>query len=113
MEAFSKEIRELKPGAILVRVAGALDAGTSIQLEMDLAPHLSRPGTRDVVMEVPDLTFVSSSGLRVFMIIIKSIAPRQGRLFMVGAGPQVVGMIRMAGMGKMFQFRDTIQECEL
>lgn len=113
MEQFTMSVSPLSPTAILARVAGSLDAGTAIRLEMELAPWLARPELKDVVMEVPDLNFVSSSGLRVCMIILKRVTPRRGNLFMVGAGSQVAGVIKMAGMGGMLRFRDTVQECEI
>lgn len=113
MHDFSQDVSILTPSTVLVRVTGALDAGTSIQLEMALSEHLKDPKVKNVVVEVPDLTFVSSSGLRVFMIIIKALNPKQGRLYLVGAGEQVAGLVKMAGMSKWIHMKNSIQECEL
>lgn len=109
---FVSEVRVLKPAVLLATLKGVLDAGTAIQFEMAIAGHLKDPSVKSVILDVPGLTFVSSSGLRVFMIIIKSLAPRSGKLFMVGTTPQVVGLIKMSGMTKWINLRDTIQECD-
>lgn len=113
MEEFKQEIRPYTPSTMLVKVTGALDAGTAIQMEMGIAPHLKNPAVKNFIIEVPDLTFVSSSGLRVFMVIIKALTPKEGKLFLVGAGDQVAGLVKMAGMGKWINMRNSAQECEV
>lgn len=109
---FEWEIRQLKPSVLVVGLKGVLDAGTSIQLEMSLSPYLKRPEITSIILDVPQMTFVSSSGLRVMMLIIKALVPRNGELYMVGASPQIVSLIKMSGMTKWIHLRNNIQECE-
>lgn len=108
---FVSEVRVLRPSVLLATLKGVLDAGTAIQFEMSLAGYLKDPTITSVILDVPGLTFVSSSGLRVFMIIIKSLAPKNGKLFMVGTTPQIVGLVKMSGMTKWINLRDSIQDC--
>ena len=108
---FVSDVKILKPSVLLTILKGVLDAGTSIQLEMALAGYLRDPSITTVILEVPELTFVSSSGLRVMMLIIKSLAPKSGKLYMVGANDQVTGLVKMSGMTKWINLRNTIQEC--
>lgn len=110
---FSMKISPLAPTAIVMKIAGSLDAGTAVRLEMELAPWLAKPELKDVVMEAPELSFVSSSGLRICMIILKRITPRRGSLYVVGANRQVMSVFEMAGMSRMFRFRNSVGECEL
>lgn len=109
---FESEARLLKPSLLVVVLKGVLDAGTSIELEMELAGYLRDPAITSVILDVPQMTFVSSSGLRVMMLIIKALVPRQGRLYMVGASPQIVGLVKMSGMTKWINMRNSVQECE-
>ena len=111
MDNIEHEQKMLAPDTLYCRVAGALDAGTSIELEGALSAPLKNPAVKRVVLDVPDLTFVSSSGLRIFMLIIKTLTPRQGRLFMVGAASQVEQLIKMSGMSKWIHLRNSIAEC--
>lgn len=99
------------PSTVVVDLKGVLDAGTSVELEMALAPHLRNPAIDTFILNVPELTFISSSGLRVMMIIIKNIAPKKGRLYMVGAGEQIAGLVKMSGMSKWILLRNRIDEC--
>jgi len=110
---FASEVKVLKPSVLLATLKGVLDAGTAIQFEMAVSGHLKDPTILNVILDVPGLTFVSSSGLRVLMIIIKALGPKNGKLFMVGATPQVIGVIKMSGMTRWIHLRDSIQECEL
>jgi serine/threonine-protein kinase RsbW len=109
---FSCEVRPLTPSFLLVRLKGMLDAGTAVEMEMALSSHLRNPAVKTIVLEVPELTFVSSSGLRVMMVIIKTLVPRDGKLYMVGAQDQVAALFRMSGMTKWINFRDCLQDCE-
>lgn len=109
---FDCEVRALKPSLVLARVKGVLDAGTSVQLEMALGEHLKNSEVKKIILDIPELTFISSSGLRVLMLIIKHLVPRNGRLYLVGAAPQIVGLIKMSGMTKWVNFKDSLLECE-
>lgn len=106
------QVKLLTPSALLVGLKGVLDAGTAITFEMAISSHLKSPDLKTVILDVPELSFVSSSGLRVFMLIIKSLSARKGRLYMVGAGDQLAGLVKMSGMTKWIYLRNSIQECE-
>lgn len=108
---FQHSEKLLSPSVLLVNLKGVLDAGTAIELEMALSSFLKDPSVKHVILEVPDLTFISSSGLRVMMIIIKALTPKRGRLFMVGAADQILGLVKMSGMGKWINLRNSVQEC--
>lgn len=109
---FNCEVRVLRPSLVLVRLTGVLDAGSSSELEAALGRHLRDPKVMKIVLEVPALTFISSSGLRVIMVMIKSLVPRNGKLYMVGAAAQIVGLIKMSGMSKWIHQRENLIDCE-
>ena len=109
---FDCEALALKPSLLLVRLRGVLDAGTSIELELTLSGPLKDEALKKVVLEVPELTFVSSSGLRVMMLIIKALTPRNGKLYLIGATAQIVNLIRMSGMTRWITLKDNLAECE-
>lgn len=106
------QVRLLSPAVLLVGLKGILDAGTAVAFEMGIAGHLKSTELKTVILDVPELSFVSSSGLRVFMLIIKNLSPKKGKLYMVGAGDQLAGLVKMSGMTKWIHMRDSIQECE-
>ncbi len=110
--SFIYDVKRLKPSVVLAHIKGVLDAGTSIQLEMALGEYLKDPLVKKIIMDVPELTFVSSSGLRIIMLAIKSLVPKNGRLYMIGATSQIVSLIKMSGMTKWVHFKDNLNECE-
>lgn len=109
---FNCEVRTINPALLLVTLKGVLDAGTSIELEMALADSVKNAEVRKVVLEVSDLTFISSSGLRVMMLLIKTLTPRGGKLYMIGATAQIVGLVKMSGMTKWIHLKNNLAECE-
>lgn len=109
---FESTLRQPTPSVLIVGLKGVLDAGTSVQLEMELSSYLRKEAITTIILDVPQMTFVSSSGLRVMMLIIKALVPREGKLYLVGASPQVIGLIKMSGMTKWINLRNSIDECQ-
>jgi anti-sigma B factor antagonist len=93
--------REVKPGMLEVRsevnasaliaFAGELDLGTVPQLEAELeAAESSSAGA--VVLDLRDLTFMDSSGLRVILLAAER-ARGNGRRFALVRGPDAVNRV--------------------
>lgn len=109
---FSYEVKNIAPNAIVVQVQGVLDAGTCITLKAALFPRLEKEEMEKVILHIPKLFFISSAGLRIVIMTIKALSRTNGKLYMVGALPQVVGLIKRSGLDTMIHFRDSIEECE-
>lgn len=108
---FESEVSQPEPSVLVVGLKGMLDAENSVQLETSLAPYLKKEEITTIIFDVPQMTFVSSSGLRVMMLIIKALVPRDGRLYMIHASPQIVNLVKMSGMTKWIHLRNRIEEC--
>lgn len=110
---FACDIKQVDPFQILVRVAGALDAGTSIELDSKLSPYFANPQTQRVVFNFSGLTFLSSSGLRIVMMALKAVTPRGGKVGIAGAQPQIMSIIKMAGIATLLEFKDSGFNCDV
>lgn len=78
------------PDHVVVRVGGRLDAMTFGDLDeamLALLPQLADDGT--VVIDLADLEYISSAGLRSFAKVRKSMRARGGRTLLVNPQPQV------------------------
>lgn len=82
-------------------------------MESALAGYLGKPEVRYFVLDLAQLIFISSSGLRILMIIIKTLARRSGKLYLIGAGEQTIKLITMSGLAKLIFFRGSLDECEV
>jgi anti-anti-sigma factor len=72
----------------LVTVVGKLDTTTSPQFDEDLAPALSS-GARVTVLDLADLSYISSAGLRSVFKARKAMESKGGSLLLVNVQPQV------------------------
>ncbi len=83
-----------------VQLVGVLDSAAAGVFEGELLRHFGDAAIREIVLEAADLTFISSSGLRVLMLLIKTLRPRDGALRLVGAGSEIVKLVEMSGLDK-------------
>lgn len=72
----------------LVKVVGKLDTTTSPQFDEDLAPALSS-GAGVTVLDLADLSYISSAGLRSVFKARKAMESKGGSLLLVNVQPQV------------------------
>ena len=88
---------QLQPqaGGKRFRAVGELDMATADELLSGLAPAVA-DGTGDVVVDVSELSFVDSSGLRALIHLSRELEGR-GRLVLVGPTPpvqRVLGLVQ-------------------
>ncbi len=72
----------------LITVVGKLDTTSSPQFDEDIAPALSSDA-RIAVLDLADLTYISSAGLRSVFKARKAMESRGGSLLLVNIQPQV------------------------
>ncbi|MBK6426762.1 MAG: STAS domain-containing protein [Blastocatellia bacterium] len=72
----------------LVTVVGKLDTTTSPQFDDDIAPALSS-GASVTVLDLADLSYISSAGLRSVFKARKMMESKGGALLLVNVQPQV------------------------
>jgi anti-sigma B factor antagonist len=77
---------------------GELDLLAYDQVSAELAPLFEAPG--DVVIDVSGLSFVDSSGIRLFVRLQRALGDR-GRLSLRGATPHVAGVFEVAGLREL------------
>ena len=86
---------ELRDGERSARITGELDLGTYDTAMAALAGLFEASG--DVVLDLTELTFVDSSGIRLFILLHQSLG-QGGRLVLQGPTPHVAGILQIAGL---------------
>ena len=86
--------KEKTSDALTVSLKGRLDTTTAPQLEKELKPEL--PGIRKLVLDLTDLTYISSAGLRV-LLSSQKIMNKQGEMIVRGAGEDVMDIFEITG----------------
>ena len=103
------EIRESREAEVLVlELIGRLDTKTSGALEKSVATHLGA-GQRRFILDLTGMEYVSSAGLRIFLMLAKKVSGTGG-LALYGLSPQVREVFDIAGFTRLFALAATRAE---
>ncbi|MBR3465307.1 MAG: STAS domain-containing protein [Clostridiales bacterium] len=79
---------------LTVEVSGRLDTLTAPEFESKVEPELS--GVKDLVIDLKDLEYISSAGLRVLMGLVK-IMKDQGEMKVINPSEVVMDVFSLTG----------------
>ena len=83
---------------------GRLDTAASAQAEQDMRP-LFECMEPEIVLDCTHLEYISSSGLRLFLGLLKSTKPKGIQLFITGMNKDLMQVFSMTGFTSLFQFK--------
>ena len=86
---------------IVVALQGRLDTNTSVSLEEELL-KLTREASHKIVIDLGQLDFISSSGLRVLLTAGKQSKRVSGRIVLCGFKDHVKQVFDVAGFTMLF-----------
>lgn len=87
-------------GVHVVAVKGRLDSANAGELERGLTDLFSKPGDKAVV-NLGQLDYISSAGLRVMLMLAKRARQNAGRLVLCSLAPQVREVFEISGFLKI------------
>lgn len=83
-----------------IKVVGEIDAGTSLQLD-NAFKEISEKNTKKVVVDLSDLSYISSAGLGVFISHIDEFESNQIKLALFGLSDTVKEVFEILGLEKL------------
>ena len=89
-------------GKILVKVEGRIDTTTAAAFQKDLEPLFEGDATH-IDFDCSGLDYTSSQGLRVFLMLQKSIKARGGRIVLRNMQPQVREVFDITGFSSIIE----------
>jgi len=98
--------------AVVLQVAGRLDQDTCDAFRTDLMKHVEG-AARDggaIVLDLAKLEYVSSAGLRCFMLASRQAKSQQGRIFVAALQPMVHEIFEISHFNLVFQVFPTVLE---
>lgn len=95
-------------GVALVRITGDLNTASSPELEQHLQ-GLVADGQRRLVLDLSAVRYVSSAGLRIFLIYAKQLA-KDGAFLLSGVTPVVRQVLDMTGFSNIIRIEPTAAE---
>jgi len=95
-------IQQDQQGAVrILALSGRLDTETSADLELALA-DLQAAGATHFLIDMADIGYVSSAGLRVLLALAKQLDGGRGSLRLCGLNAAVTQVFDVAGFSKLF-----------
>jgi len=96
--------------AAVLRVEGRLDQDTCGGFTIDLMKSVDGAEGGAVVLDLSRLEYVSSAGLRCFMLASREAKARRGRIFVAALQPMVAEIFAISHFNLVFQVFPTVRE---
>ena len=93
--------RSIQSGVTVLAPSGRIDTVTSGALE-DVVRSTVDGGARDLLVDFADVEYISSAGLRVFLVLAKRMRDLRGRVVLCGMGQPVRQVFQLAGFLPLF-----------
>lgn len=98
--------------AVVLSVAGRLDQDTCDDFRGELMKHVDQTA-RDggaIVLDLEGLEYVSSAGLRCFMLASRAAKTQHGRIVVAALQPMVTEIFEISHFNLVFQVFPTVKE---
>ena len=105
MEISQKKVDDVN----VVRLSGRLDAYAANDVERELEALLANESVH-LVLDLEELEYISSSGLRVLLIALKKARKQKGDVRLASLQPYVKEVFDIAGFTQLFKMFDKEQD---
>jgi anti-anti-sigma factor len=92
---------ETQENLVLLHLEGRLDTATSPQFDLAVQPHTQ--GATRLLIDLAQVNYVSSAGLRVFLMTAKKLQKTGGSLVICAMSPAVREVFDIAGFSRMLR----------
>jgi anti-sigma B factor antagonist len=83
---------------------GRLDTAAAPETEKEMQPLMDCTG-HDIILDCTDLEYISSSGLRIFLSILKNAKPKGSHVYIRGISDSIRKVFTMTGFYNLFEFK--------
>lgn len=107
MEIVVEEERD--QDALVLLPVGSLDSGNAHAFESIVMGHVNN-GERRLIIDFSRLHFVSSAGLRVFIIAARALEASEGQIILCAMQPHVEDVFRVSGIYRVITIKESRPE---
>ncbi|MCC7272687.1 MAG: STAS domain-containing protein [Alphaproteobacteria bacterium] len=93
--------QESQNGVIIVTPAGRLDISSAKLVEDSLIGIIERGNSR-LVLDLSQLDYISSAGLRTLLVVAKRVETAKGKIALAGLKPNVREVLEVGGFDRIF-----------
>jgi len=91
-------------GNMVAKLEGRLDTTASPETEKAMQP-LYDCENQDIIIDCTKLEYISSSGLRIFLSVLKNTKPRGCHVYISGLNNDLRQVFAMTGFTNLFDFK--------
>lgn len=90
-------------GNLVAKLEGRLDTAAAVTTEKEMKPL--HDADSDIVLDCTDLEYISSSGLRLFLSVLKSAKAKGHHVSIHGINDTLRSVFTMTGFYNLFEFK--------
>ena len=90
---------------VTVEFIGRLDTPSSLEASKAIEPVLEDAG-KTIILECKDMSYISSSGLRIFLTLRKAAAAKGGKVIVKNIGDDIRNVFMMTGFLNLFEIQN-------
>ena len=102
---------EMNNGIRLIKLGGRLDIIGTGAIETKFAGYCAGENPR-VVVDISEVDFIASIGIRLFMLTAKSIASRGGKMALLNPIPDVQNVLEITGIPAIIPIYSQLESAE-
>ena len=95
-------------GVTRIELAGSIDGKTAPELREELFAALQQ--VQKVILDISRVDYLSSAGLRLFLLLYREITARNGKLVLTGVSPEIRTVMSHTGFLTFFTLANSPQE---
>jgi len=104
------EYLEQKQGDIvIINITGKIDTATSNEVEKKIV-QLFETNLKKLAIDCTGLSYISSSGLRIFLMALKQLNKMQGKIVIFGMNDLIKEVFEVSGFTSIFKIFETKEE---
>ena len=88
---------------MVASLVGSLDTTAAAETEKAMSPLYDVEG-KNIILDCTELTYISSSGLRIFLGILQNAQEKGGHVFIKGINDKVRSIFTITGFFNLFEF---------
>jgi anti-anti-sigma factor len=100
---------ERKNGTLITKVEGRIDGGNAREFENALSAAI-RDDDRSLILDLEDLSYISSAGLRVILLIAKTLRKRDAEFVLCSLSDPIREVFKISGFDKIIPVHGTRPE---
>ncbi len=100
-------LKRKEKNALVISLKGRMDAVTTPVVEKDLT-ELMAGGERFLVLDLGDLDYISSAGLRAILVVTKRLREKQGRLALASLKSVVREVFEISGFSSIIPIFESV-----